>query len=68
LWKKTGTAENFAKSMEENLTNDHSIFVAFGFKRQSKIASSRFSRNGYWGNRFAGPIATLMIEKYPLIM
>ncbi len=29
-----------------------------------KIVVAVFVENGYWGARFAGPIASLMIEKY----
>ncbi len=62
---KTGTAENFAKidGVKTQLT-DHSIFVAFAPKDNPKIAIAVFVENGYWGSRFAGRIASLMIEKY----
>lgn len=62
---KTGTAENFAKinGIKTQLT-DHSIFVAFAPKDNPKIAIAVFVENGYWGARWAGPIASLMIEKY----
>lgn len=62
---KTGTAENFAKinGVKTQLT-DHSIFVAFAPKDNPKIAIAVFVENGYWGARWAGPIASLMIEKY----
>lgn len=62
---KTGTAENFAiiNGQRKQLT-DHSIFVAFAPKDNPKIAITVFVENGYWGSRWAGPIATLMIEKY----
>lgn len=62
---KTGTAENFIKidSVKTQLT-DHSIFVAFAPKDNPKIAIAVFVENGYWGSRFAGKIASLMIEKY----
>ncbi len=43
---------------------DHSIFVAFAPKDNPKIAIAVFVENGYWGARWAGPITTLMIEKY----
>jgi penicillin-binding protein 2 len=43
---------------------DHSIFVAFAPKDNPKIAIAVFVENGYWGKRWAGPIATLMIERY----
>ena len=62
---KTGTAENFTKidGVKTQLT-DHSIFVAFAPKDDPKIALAVFVENGYWGARWAGPISTLMIEKY----
>jgi penicillin-binding protein 2 len=43
---------------------DHSIFVAFAPKENPKIAIAVFVENGYWGKRWAGPITSLMIEKY----
>lgn len=62
---KTGTAENFMKinGVQTQLT-DHSIFVAFAPKDNPKIALAVFVENGYWGSRFAGKIASLIIEKY----
>lgn len=62
---KTGTAENFTKidGVRTQLT-DHSIFVAFAPKENPKIALAVFVENGYWGARYAGRIASLMIEKY----
>jgi len=62
---KTGTAENFIKidSVKTQLT-DHSIFVAFAPKDNPKIAIAVFVENGYWGSRFAGRMASLIIEKY----
>jgi len=62
---KTGTAENFIKidGVKTQLT-DHSIFVAFAPKDNPKIAIAVFVENGYWGGRFAGRMASLMIEKY----
>lgn len=62
---KTGTAENFAiiDSTKTQLT-DHSIFVAFAPKDNPKIAIAVFVENGYFGSRFAGKMASLMIEKY----
>ena len=62
---KTGTAENFVRinGVKTQLT-DHSIFVAFAPKDNPKIAIAVFVENGYWGSRFAGRIASLMIEKY----
>ena len=43
---------------------DHSIFVAFAPVDNPKIAIAVFVENGYWGGRYAGRIASLMIEKY----
>lgn len=62
---KTGTVENFAiiDSLKTQLT-DHSIFVAFAPKDNPKIAIAVFVENGYWGSRFAGKVASLMIEKH----
>ncbi|MEC3905583.1 penicillin-binding protein 2 [Tamlana sp. 2201CG12-4] len=62
---KTGTVENFAiiDSVKTQLT-DHSIFVAFAPKDDPKIAIAVFVENGYWGSRFAGKVASLMIEKH----
>ena len=62
---KTGTAENFIKinGLRKQLT-DHSIFIGFAPKDNPKIAIAVFIENGYWGTRWAAPIASLMIEKY----
>jgi penicillin-binding protein 2 len=62
---KTGTVENFMKidSTRTQLT-DHSIFVAFAPKENPQIAIAVFVENGYWGSRFAGKVASLMIEKH----
>lgn len=54
---KTGTAEN-------PHGQDHSIFIAFAPKDNPQIAISVFVENGYWGSRWAAPMASLMIEKY----
>jgi penicillin-binding protein 2 len=62
---KTGTAENFIKIDGKRMQlTDHSIFVAFAPKDDPKIAIAVFVENGYWGSRWAGRIAGLMIEKY----
>ncbi len=62
---KTGTAENFAKIGGKRVQlTDHSIFVAFAPVDNPKIAIAVFVENGYWGSRYAGRIASLMIEKY----
>ena len=62
---KTGTAENFTRIDGKRVQlTDHSIFVAFAPVENPQIALAVFVENGYWGSRYAGPIATLMIEKY----
>jgi len=62
---KTGTAENFKRVNGERIQfTDHSIFIAFAPKDDPKIAIAVFVENGYWGSRWAAPIASLMIEKY----
>jgi penicillin-binding protein 2 len=43
---------------------DHSIFVAFAPKDNPKIAIAVMVENGGYGATIAGPIASLMIEKY----
>lgn len=54
---KTGTAQN-------PHGEDHSVFVAFAPKVNPKIAISVVVENSGFGATYAGPIATLMIEKY----
>jgi penicillin-binding protein 2 len=62
---KTGTAENFAKiNGKRTQLKDHSIFVAFAPKDNPKIAIAIMIENGGFGATVAGPIASLMIEKY----
>ena len=62
---KTGTAENYSKINGKRVKlQDHSLFVAFAPKDNPKIAIAVFVENGYWGARWAGPITSLMIEKY----
>ena len=54
---KTGTAQN-------PHGQDHSIFIAFAPPENPQIALSVVVENGYWGSRWAAPIASLMMEKY----
>ncbi|SDK92027.1 penicillin-binding protein 2 [Salinimicrobium catena] len=62
---KTGTAENFTKINGKRVQlTDHSIFIAFAPVDDPKIAMAVFVENGYWGGRYAGRIAGLLIEKY----
>lgn len=62
---KTGTVENFAiiDGIKTQLT-DHSVFVAFAPVENPKIALAVYIENGYYGSRYAGHIASLLIEKY----
>jgi len=62
---KTGTAENFARINGKKVQlEDHSIFVAFAPKDNPKIAIAVLVENGGFGATIAGPIVSLMIEKY----
>ena len=62
---KTGTVENFILIEDEKKQlTDHSTFIAFAPAENPKIAVSVFIENGYWGSRWAAPIASLIIEKY----
>jgi len=62
---KTGTAENFGKVNGKRVQlTDHSIFAAFAPKDNPKIAIAVLIENGGAGRTIAGPIASLMIEKY----
>ena len=54
---KTGTVQN-------PHGDDHSTFIAFAPKDNPQIAISVYVENGYWGSRWAAPIAGLIIEKY----
>jgi len=62
---KTGTVENFTiiDSVKTQLT-DHSVFVAFAPVDNPKIALAVYIEHGYYGARYAGHIASLLIEKY----
>ena len=62
---KTGTVENFTRiNGEKTQLTDHSIFVAFAPVDDPKIALAVFIEHGYYGARYAGHIASLLIEKY----
>lgn len=62
---KTGTVENYTRIDGKRVQlTDHSIFVAFAPIDDPKIAIAVFVEHGYWGSRWAGRIAGLMIEKY----
>lgn len=62
---KTGTAENYMRINGKRVQlTDHSIFMAFAPVENPKIAIVVIVENGYFGARIAGPISSLMIEKY----
>lgn len=62
---KTGTVENFTKIDGKRVQlTDHSVFVAFAPVDNPKIALAVYIENGYYGSRYAGHIASLLIEKY----
>ena len=62
---KTGTVENYILiENEKKQLTDHSTFIAFAPAENPKIVVSVFIENGYWGSRWAAPIASLIIEKY----
>ena len=62
---KTGTSENYIKigGIRKQL-KDHSILIAFAPKDNPKIAIAVFVENGGYGSTIAGPITSLLIEKY----
>ena len=62
---KTGTGENYTRiNGERKQLTDHSIFVGFSPVEKPEIAISVYVEHGYYGSRYAGYIATLMMEKY----
>ncbi|MEL6305768.1 MAG: penicillin-binding transpeptidase domain-containing protein, partial [Bacteroidota bacterium] len=62
---KTGTVENFVRVDGKRMQlTDHSVFVAFAPVENPKIALAVYIENGYYGARYAGHIASLLIEKY----
>ncbi|MBS1774325.1 MAG: penicillin-binding protein 2 [Bacteroidetes bacterium] len=62
---KTGTVENKAVVNGEAMKmKDHSVFVAFAPRENPKIAIAVVVENAGFGASWAGPIASLIIEKY----
>lgn len=57
LCGKTGTVQN-------NKGDNHSVFAGFAPKDNPKIAIAVVVENAGFGAKFAGPIASLMVEKY----
>lgn len=62
---KTGTVENYAivNGVRTKLDN-HSVFVCFAPKNDPKIAIAVVVENAGYGATWAGPVASLMMEKY----
>jgi len=62
---KTGTSENYGiiYGKREKLAN-HSWFVCFAPRENPKIAVAVVVENAGFGATWAGPIASLMVEKY----
>jgi len=62
---KTGTAENYGiiNGKREKL-KDHSWFVCFAPRENPKIAVAVVVENAGFGATWAGPIASLIVEKY----
>lgn len=62
---KTGTVENKANIRGQAVKmQNHSMFVAFAPRVNPKIAIAVTVENSGYGATWAGPIASLMIEKY----
>lgn len=62
---KTGTVENKAVvAGEAKKMKDHSVFVAFAPRVNPKIAIAVVVENAGFGATWAGPVASLLIEKY----
>lgn len=62
---KTGTVENKARVGSQIIKmKDHSVFVAFAPRENPKIAIAVIVENAGYGATWAGPIASLMMERY----
>ena len=62
---KTGTVENYALiNGTRTKMQNHSMFVAFAPRINPRIAIAVTVENAGFGATWAGPIASLMIEKY----
>ena len=62
---KTGTVENYTKLNGKRIKlKNHSVFVAFAPKDNPKIAVAVIVENSGYGAQWAGPIASLMMERY----
>jgi penicillin-binding protein 2 len=58
---KTGTVENYFRGKKQQ---NHSFFVAFAPKENPKIAVCVVVENAGYGATWAGPIASLLMEKF----
>lgn len=62
---KTGTAQNFRIIRGKRIElNENSMFVCFAPREDPKIAIAVVVENAGFGSTSAGPIASLLIEKY----
>jgi penicillin-binding protein 2 len=62
---KTGTVENKAVVHGQAMKmKDHSVFVAFAPREDPKIAVAVVVENAGYGATWAGPVASLLIERY----
>lgn len=62
---KTGTVENYAMIHGARMKmQNHSMFVAFAPRVNPKIAIAVTVENAGYGATWAGPVASLMIERY----
>lgn len=62
---KTGTVENKARVNGQVVKmKDHSVFVAYAPRENPKIAIAVIVENAGFGATWAGPVASLMMEKY----
>lgn len=62
---KTGTVENKAVVNGQPMKmKDHSVFMAFAPRENPKIVIAVIVENAGYGAAWAGPVASLLIEKY----
>lgn len=62
---KTGTVQNFVIIKNKILPlKDHSVFTLFGPIEKPKIVIMVIIENSGYGSKWAGPIASLLAEKY----
>ncbi|RQO31793.1 penicillin-binding protein 2 [Taibaiella sp. KBW10] len=62
---KTGTVENYALLFgKKTKLDNHSVFVCFAPKDNPRIAIAVVVQNAGYGATWAGPVASLMMEKY----